>query len=57
VPGEYKYTDLVFQTGVGRKADDLAKSKEVKPECNLAESCKEGYGTKMVAFADDNISP
>jgi hypothetical protein len=38
---------------VGLKADDLAlskitvaKSEEVKTECKLAESCKEGYGSK-----------
>jgi hypothetical protein len=38
--------------GVGRKADDLlckkifTKSEELKTRCNLAESSKEGYGSK-----------
>jgi hypothetical protein len=42
---------------VGRKADDLvlwkisvAKSKEVKTGCNLAEFSEEGYGSKRAAF-------
>jgi hypothetical protein len=43
--------------GVGRKADDLAVQKksycyeiERKTGCNLAESCKEGNGSKRVIF-------
>jgi hypothetical protein len=44
--------------GVGRKADGLAllkkfivaKSKEVKTGCNLAESSKEGCGSKRVVL-------
>jgi hypothetical protein len=44
--------------GVGCKADDLAlqkeitvaKSKEVKTGCNLAESCREGYGSKRTVL-------
>jgi hypothetical protein len=29
----------------------LAKSKEVKTGCNLAESSKEGYGSKRVVWS------
>jgi hypothetical protein len=29
----------------------VAKSKEVKPGCNLAESSKEGYGSKRAVFS------
>jgi hypothetical protein len=36
--------------GVGRRADDLAKSKEVKSGCNLAESSKECYGSKRAVL-------
>jgi hypothetical protein len=41
---------------VGRKADDLAlciyvtKCKEVKTRCNLAESSKEGYGSRRAVL-------
>jgi hypothetical protein len=49
VTGGHKYRDLVFQVGVGRKPDgiakiNVAKPKEVKQGSNLAESSKEGYG-------------
>jgi hypothetical protein len=45
-------------SGVGRKADDLAlqkknivaNSKEVKTRSNLAESSKEGYGSKTAVL-------
>jgi hypothetical protein len=45
---------------VGRKADDLAlqkkiivaESKEVKTGCNLAESSREGCGSKRGCFAN-----
>jgi hypothetical protein len=41
--------------GVGRKADDLAaaaaKSKQVKTGCSLAETSKEGCGSKKGCFA------
>jgi hypothetical protein len=43
--------------GVGRKADDLlceritlAKSKDVKTGCTLADSSKEGYGSKRAVL-------
>jgi hypothetical protein len=50
----------------GRKADDLAlqekksvvaKSKQVKPRLNLAESCMGGYGPEWSVFDyDDDTS-
>jgi hypothetical protein len=33
---------------------DLAKSKEVKTGCNLAESSKKGYGSKRGCVANDD---
>jgi hypothetical protein len=42
--------------GVGRKADNyalkyiIAKSRKVKTGCNLAESSKEGYGSKRAVL-------
>jgi hypothetical protein len=49
---------LSSRLGVGRKADDfflynviVAKYKEVKTCYNLAESCKEGYGSKRAALS------
>jgi hypothetical protein len=47
--------------GVGRKADGhcserkiiIAKTKEVKTGCNLAESSKEGCWSKRGCFAND----
>jgi hypothetical protein len=32
------------------KKTTVAKSKEVESGCNLAESSKEGYGSKMAVF-------
>jgi hypothetical protein len=32
----------------------VAKSKEIKTRCNLAESCKEGYGSKTAVLQNDD---
>jgi hypothetical protein len=36
--------------GVGRKADAVPKTAEIKTGCDLAESSKEGYGSKMAVL-------
>jgi hypothetical protein len=60
---EYLLWDVIAETwscklGVGCKADyqhckkiTVAKSRDVKTRCNLAEFSKEGYGSKRAVLA------
>jgi hypothetical protein len=58
VTGKYKYRDLIFQifaldarlTTLLCKNSIVAKSKEVKAECDLTESSKEGCGSERDDF-------
>jgi hypothetical protein len=54
VTGRYKYRELVLQAGGWTllcNKNIVAKSKEVKTDCILAESSEEGFHSERAVFA------